>query len=210
MFANNHLAMLRKHISQQAEAIQSELKSDARLRVGVWLILLILTLQPIWFLQDYRLEKTQELDGLLTQEAKIRRTTSENLWQERATLSNQALIDLEKKIPSASSMGIAKATMQSMISALLEEVGAQTSRIDLQDPIETPLAGIYSVSVSVQLRFDEGTLLNILKSLETKEQGLVVERLEISKLQSGRALLFITAYFNLNSKRNDNAATDSH
>lgn len=210
MFANNHLAMLRKHISQQAEAIQSELKSDARLRVGVWLILLILTLQPIWFLQDYRLEKTKELDGLLTQEAKIRRTTSENLWQERAILSNQALIDLEKKIPSASSMGIAKATMQSMISALLEEVGAQTSRIDLQDPIETPLAGIYSVSVSVQLRFDEGTLLNILKSLETKEQGLVVERLEISKLQSGRALLFITAYFNLNSKRNDNAATDSH
>lgn len=207
MSASNQLAQLRKQVTQQTATIQSQLNSDTRLRIGVWLILLMLILQPIWFLQDYRAEKSAGLENLLVQEAKIRRTTSENLWQERAALSSQKLADLEQKISTASSLGVAKATLQSQISSLLDEVGAAGSRIDLQDPSETQISGIYRVSASIQLGLEQNRLFQLLESLENNQKGLVIERLEVSELRSGRALLFITAYFTLNEVRAHNATS---
>jgi hypothetical protein len=209
MSASNQLAQLRKQLSRQTASIQSQLNSDARLRIGVWLILLMLILQPIWFLQDYRTGQSAELDNLLSQEAKIRRTTSENLWQERASISSQKLADLEQKISAASSLGVAKATLQSQITSLLDDVGAADKRIDLQDPSETPITGIYRVSASIQLGLEQNRLFQLLESLENNQSGLVIERLEVSELRSGRALLFITAYFKLNGVREQNATANT-
>lgn len=203
MLTSNNLNSIKKELSK----LSSELKTDARLRSGAWFITFIVALQPIWLIQDYRTTKEAELEDLLKQEAKILRTTSEDFWQERATLSNKDLSDLEKKIPQTSSLGVAKATLQNLLSNNLEQIQAQNIRLDVQDPAKlTKPANIYRVSARIEFDFNEADLQELLAIFEKNDQAIAVEKLEINPARSKKAQLIIAVYFKLDTPRDDNAA----
>lgn len=203
MFASNTLNEIKKELSK----LSSELKADARLRAGAWLIALIVALQPIWLIQDYRFEKEAAFEDLLRQEAKILRTTSEDFWQDRATRSREDLSNLEKNVPIVSSLGVAKATLQNQLSNYLEQINAQNIRLDVQDPANVikPI-DTYRVSARIELDFNEADLQALLTIFEKSEQAMVVEKLEINPSRSTKAQLILAVYFKLEAPREDNAA----
>lgn len=203
MFASNTLNEIKKELSK----LSSELKADARLRAGAWLIALIVALQPIWLIQDYRFEKEAAFEDLLRQEAKILRTTSEDFWQDRATRSREDLRNLEKNVPIVSSLGVAKATLQNQLSNYLEQINAQNIRLDVQDPANVikPI-DTYRVSARIELDFNEADLQALLTIFEKSEQAMVVEKLEINPSRSTKAQLILAVYFKLEAPREDNAA----
>jgi hypothetical protein len=203
MLTNNSLNSAKKELSK----LSDELKADVRLRAGAWFIALIVALQPIWLLQDYRTTKEAELEDLLIQEAKILRTTSEDFWQERAARSNEDLSDLTNSIPLASSLGVAKATLQNLLSNNLEQINAQNVRLDVQDPTRlTKPSDTYRVSARIEFDFNEADLQTLLSIFEKNTQAIVVEKLEVNPSRSKRVQLMLAVYFKLDTPRAHDAA----
>ena len=196
---------LKKELNAILVSTKAQLESNLRLRLGAWLCLGIILLQPVWWLQETRNSLTTELTQLLEKEAKITRTSNEQEWFLREQQTNALKEQLLAKIAAADSLGIAQATLQNWLTELSAEVNLKNSRVTIDEPSDLEnIPNVYRVSARLDALFNEQSALAFLEKLEQHPSFLVIERAELGQLSQTRMIVYIAAYFKITTASAEN------
>jgi hypothetical protein len=189
---------LKRELGALLASTKAQLANNLRLRLGAWLCLGIILLQPIWWLQETRNNLTAELTQLLEKEAKILRTSNEQEWFSREQQTNELKTHLFAKIAPADSLGIAQATLQNWLTEISATAKLKNSRVTIDEPSSLDnIPNTYRVSARLDAIFDEQGALTFLENLEQHPSFLVIERAELGQLGQTRMIIYVAAYFKL-------------
>ena len=178
--------------------VREQVGQNTRLRMGVWLVLLVIILQPLWLLQDARASLELELVSALQKEAKVMRTASERAWLDRAEQAQAITEELTAKLADAATPGEAKASLQQWLVNWSSELALADAQISLDEPASLDsLPGHLRVSAQLNTRFSESGLYRLLEKIEKHQAKIIVERVDIDQRQKPRMRLYIVAYFKL-------------
>lgn len=176
-----------------------QVKDNTRLRVCLWIIAFILLAYPILLISDYKEAMVVELDRALEKEAKILRTANEKEWFDRAETLQQLQSNVESQFGEAESLGTAKAATFQTLRTWASDAKVNDAQIKLEDAVMVDEAnGIYRISGQISAAFELDSSFAFLEKLETNEQKIVVERMEVSQRTRPIFKLVIATYFKVN------------
>lgn len=194
------LEALKEEFRQLSPQVIEQVKENTRLRISLWIVVLIVVSYPLLMLADYNDSLLVELDSKLEKEAKIIRTASEKQWFERATYLENFGKELFEGFGVAESLGTAKAATYQQLSGWAESNGLIEHQIKLEEPVLVDEDnGIYRLSGEINARFEMQSSLVFLHQLESSKTKYVVERIEISQQTRPVFKLVIATYFKLTS-----------
>ncbi|MBU3023403.1 hypothetical protein [Aestuariibacter sp. A3R04] len=187
----------RELISQWQQAVE-QTRNNQRLRISLWLILVILVCYPLLVLSEYNQEIRSDIASALERESKIVRTASEKQWFDRA----EGLTALSQRLDSAfwlaATTGTAKATLYQTLSDWSQKHELDQVQIRLEDPL--PVEGqsnLYRIAGQIDTVFDVENSLNFLRDVETHTPQVIVERMEISQRTRPVHRIMIASYFKI-------------
>jgi len=183
------------------QRITVEWNNNNRLRIGSYVILLILG----WLVIDMLQLEKQELNGqqqqLQIKLEKIKRITNEKDWPEKAASIRKQLLLSEQKLWRADSLGLAQAQIQSWLAAELQRnriTGARL-KVDKAKTMKLENQDFWRVTATIEGIFAVEDLLRLLFKIEAYRQLFVIEKLDVRQTTDTRNSLVMTAYFKAKS-----------
>ena len=174
---------------------QRELANNARLRVGVWL-LVGLVLVYVVVVQTQRL---REVHSAYAQEARqlqaVEAALSRKDWPDLLQTERRIHDELAAHFWKAGSEGLAQAQLQAALDGLAGRLQLQRPRIrsGLSEAV-LDLPGICRVQVELNTEFQRGGELRLVHALATADRKLVADRLVMAR-RSSRVVATLSAYF---------------
>ena len=177
-------------------ALASELAGNARLRLGVYAVLLLLLLY--WLLAR---------SPALTQAGADHAAAAERLdraeallaaaeWQPRLAAARSANAALDTRFWDAETAAQAQAQLRKALADAAASAGVREPR--LQSGVGQPVPdapGLWRAQVRLSGIYDGGSELRLLHALATHRRKIVVDRLDLTPGRSARLLLLASAYF---------------
>jgi hypothetical protein len=191
------------------DALISQLRSQPRLRLGLWLVVAILWFYGILTLQEAADRALVDHDALAAQVVRMRAVGAEGEWPARAESARAKLVEMEARLWQAGSVGLSQATLQDLLGQMLREsavmrptlaVSTETSSDGESRPSgssELPALREGLWKVTAKLAFD-GTpmqLTGLLEALRAEERLLVVETLNVRASIGLHGEMTLAAYF---------------
>lgn len=174
----------------------SEWRRNSRLRLGAALAGLILAGYGVLALSDLEPPLRAEHQRLRQQLAATKNLMIQNYWGERRDAAKASRVQLESRLWSASSRGLAQADVQTWLNALLKVARLGEARMQVEPPREVEgQPGLWQVTARVEGPFTASGLLALLHAVETDERLTVVEQLEAREGRQPRFQLLLVAYF---------------
>ncbi|MBA4344750.1 MAG: hypothetical protein C0423_21625 [Methylibium sp.] len=179
---------------QWLSEVREQLASNARLRVGLGVVLFILWLYLILAAQDTIVAMRAQATQLSTQIDESRALTKQTFWPERAKAAEAQLDAIRALMWTESEQGLAEARMQDWVSVLATKTGVVLRDIALirGEPTTRVAAGVTAPGESAGLPpgharmrmrivadFDPATMSVMLAELAQGERMIKVERLRI-------------------------------
>ena len=178
----------------------NELRSNTRLRLGLWLILFILLAYGLLRLNDYQKELMIQYSSAQQQLNKLESIAGQKYWKQRKIDAETLKIELEKRLWKASSQGLARADFQSRLSISLRHAKLDKSRIKVEDiEVLTGTPTLWKVSARIDGVFKADLIAQLLRDMANNPEIIVVERLDIPPKGSKRFNLQVSAYFQANA-----------
>lgn len=179
-------------------ALISELRSNHRLRLGLWAILLILGVYGLLLVDDERQRLNKEYASQMEHLNKLFTVVGQTEWQERATQAESIYQQLSAKLWKAKSKGLAQAGFQTWLEQTALQAKINKPRIQVQPLLNPPgMPDLWQVTAKLEGEVQEEALKNFLFHLEQNPQWVLVERLEIMQGYQGRFSVFVSAFFTL-------------
>jgi len=146
-------------------------------------------------LHDYRVQLESGVENDLVRFQKLSLVAVETGWQDYATRAEMARGEVAQRLWIAPSEGVAKATVQSALEALLVKNSVEPRSI-LADAITESASGFHLVRVMLSLHgpFNSHAFYGFLRDLERSEHQFVVEHLEISAGQRSTFKMIVTGW----------------
>ena len=179
----------------------SELRSNRRALAGVSLILVILLVEGFLLLRDATLEKRAEYARERTRLQRVIAVGQERDWPQRATASRALRAQLDGRLWTAESDGIARADLQDWLSAMARDVGLSTIevRIELTTPKSLP-SDLRQVTATVTAQPEEAALIKLLDRIAQAPHLAVVERLSVRQRPNPYLEMVLSAYARIGAK----------
>lgn len=185
----------------------NELRQNARLRIGLSLIILITGLYYVLDLRDDNAGLAEQLHRLQAKKARILATTKQQGWPERLEQAKSIHSKAEKRLWDAPTLALAQANYQDWLKQQLLLAKAQRPNIKVgdveqarsnsatgktDDTEENPLPeGINRIPAKIEMDFTPSTLNDLLEHLEGSTRLVVIESLNV---KSPRVTLLVAAY----------------
>lgn len=175
--------------------VRSELADNLRARVGVWLILGLVSGYGLLVQSD----RLQDAAAAYAAEA-TRLARSETLqggedWTRLLAAERETHRALKDAFWQAETEGEAQARLQAVLTAMTKGLDLHRSRIRSGASLEVPdLPGVWQVQTSLNCHYRPGAELQVLYRLATHPKKLVVERLDVRR-EASRMTLVVSAYF---------------
>ena len=193
---------LKREFQRIYQSAKMQLDANQRLRLGAWLVLVIVLMQPVWWISAYRTSLLSELAQNLEKEAKIARIAKENEWLARAVDSKELAAQLYARVAKINSLGAAQATTQNWLSDYASQAQLEGVRIEVEAPIaQENIPGVYRVAAKIDAVFLERNAVSFFAMLEKHPSFLVVERADLGQGRQARITLFVIAYFEISAPR---------
>ena len=174
---------------------QIEVRSNARLRTGIWSILLIL----LFYLVLVQAERvSDEISAYNVQSVRLEKVLrlqdQEDLWR-LLELEKQAAARLQEYLWNADTLGVAQASLQQSINSILANMKVRNPRIrfGIAQPLEGA-QGVWQVQAQIDAHYSRGDEVKLLHDLATHPKKLIVDRLELDS-RGRRLLVQVSAYF---------------
>ena len=176
--------------------LASELAGNARLRLGIYAVLVLLLLY--WLLAR---------SPVLTQAGADHAAAAERLdraeallaaaeWQPRLAAARSANAALDVRFWDAETAAQAQAQLRKALADAAASAGVRAPR--LQSGVGQPVPdapGLWRAQVRLSGSYDGGSELRLLHELATHRKKIVVDRLDLTPGRSARLLLLASAYF---------------
>jgi len=174
----------------------SEIRRNTRLRMGLWLIALIIAVYALMALDDMRRAKAAQLTEAQAQLGRMRAIAQQQDWPKRAEAASALRKTLEAKLWSASSKGLAQANFQTWLAEQSTQAGLENTRLSVENTISVPnQPTLWQVSARLEGDFRQPAFDQLLFAFAQTEKQIQVERLEIRKSTNTRFNLVVTGYF---------------
>lgn len=173
-----------------------ELHRNSRLRLGLWLIGLILAGYGLFALDDQRRASQAELEQAREHLAKIQTIARQQDWPNRAEAAAELRQTLEAKLWTATSKGLAQANFQAWLSEQTKQSGLVNTRLAVENTVPVPgRPSLWRVGARLEGDFRQPALDQLLLALAREPRLIQIERLEIRKTTQSRFSLVVSGYF---------------
>lgn len=182
-------------ISVQLEQARAELRQNARLRAGVWLILLI-GLSYVLLVQSDRLALADlEFASQVEQLRKAQALQSSSGWTEQLVTQQSVSDALAGALWEAETQGLAQASLQAALNEMIAGLEIRNGRIrsGVMQPV-ADMPGVWQIQVQLDGSYRLGAELQLLYAIARYPNKLVIDRLDLSR-QNSRLLVLVSAYF---------------
>ena len=184
----------------------SQLRSNPRLRWGLWAIAAILWLYGILLLRDAMQEGAGQYESALKRAAALQAKGGEKAWLERAEQARLLRVELEARLWRATTPGLAQAGFQDWLNLALLQTGVGRPAITLAasgsgekeagDAASAGMPeGVWPVRAKLEFDFDPKAFLALTRRLAENPQKVTVESLSIRLEPIPRAEATLIAYF---------------
>lgn len=183
-------------LSAQIDSLRRELQGNQRLRLGIWLILLIFGYYLCMVLADYQQGLTEEYQDITEKSVRLAALLEQAEWPERARGAKAALVQLEAKLPTADSPGLAQANVRTWLDRELKKLRISSTRVRVDTAAQIPGAsGVLRVGATVEGTYRQDTFARLLLAIEAGPMLMSVEQLDIKLAKSQRFSLVFNSYF---------------
>jgi hypothetical protein len=173
-----------------------ELRTNLRLRLGLWLIIAIVGFYGILTLDDYRKKLVKDYQSQANYFLQLQSVINETQWSTRVEQIRALKVPLEDKLWKATSKGLAQANLQTWLDAQAKAAKLEIHRLTVEEPVETKeKPTLWQVSAQMDGVFVSQGLEALLLILYQYSQWVIVERLDIQTPPNGRFTLVVTVYF---------------
>ena len=115
---------------------------------------------------------------------------------QRATEARAMRVQIEDKLWTATTKGLAQANLQAWLDSQLKSATIAEARLKVEAALDVPkYANLWQVTAQIEGVFTPASLELFLLRMGEHPQWLVIDRLEIHHTQSPRFTLIIIAYF---------------
>ncbi len=193
----------------------NQLRANARLRVGMVLIIAVGWLYGVLTLRDEVNDQTQRFRSSTQAIARLKAQLAQTDWGTRAVAARAMAVQLEGKLWQAPTPGLAQAALQDWLMkamakagianpqvtvATVEETGAgngaSTQSSDPAAPNEAnDPADLWKIKAKLNFEFNPTTLMDFLAALETNDLQTTVRLLTARKDPAPRVEMELLAYF---------------
>jgi len=173
-----------------------ELRTNVRLRLGLWLIAAIVGFYGILALDDYRQKLMKDYQSQANHLMQLQSVINETQWQARVEQIRALKVPLEEKLWKATSKGLAQANLQTWLDTQAKTAKLEIHRLTVEEPIETKeKPALWQISAQIDGVFVSSGFENLLLAISQHPQWVIVERLDIQAPPNGRFTLVVTVYF---------------
>ncbi len=175
--------------------LREELAENPRLRLGLWLILLI----SLFYLLLVQAERNDtalgEYAGALQRLEKARELSSAEGWTAALEQVRQRQESLRAALWDAETQGFAQASLQGALSDLMTGLEIRSGRIrsGVSQPLPD-LPGVWQIQAQIDGTYRPGAELKLLYGIARHPRKLVIDRLDLSR-QNSRLVVLVSAYF---------------
>ena len=174
-----------------------EWNANPRLRLGGYVIAALLAIYLVFVLNDWRKALHEQYQQRTLQLYKMAALSGQEHWLARAEQARTLRKALEAQIPSAASVGLAQAEVQTSVQDLLRAFGQGLS-------VETSPAaqlaerpGIWRLPVVLRGPLSATQLIEILRRIESGDRLVLVEQIAFDNQQRPNATLTTVAYYRI-------------
>jgi hypothetical protein len=176
----------------------TELRQNIRLRVGVWLIIVILMSYTILRLNDYNKRLYQEYQEAAIHLNHLQTVANQTYWEERSQQALNSRYHLEGRLWEASTKGLAQATFQKWLNTQLTKAKIDENvnlKVDRAKDVAN-VANVWQVTAKLEANFEAKNFNLLLAALTKNLQLTTIERLNIRLIRKRlKFSLIIVAFF---------------
>ena len=162
-------------IATQLRGAREEWRTNTRLKWGVALVALIAFAYACLVLGDWRRDLHDEYQDRTIQLYKMTALADQDYWLARAQSAQAIEKALQAEVPSASTIGLAQAEVQTLVRQLMNAYGRGLSSDASPPSMVSGQPGLWRVPVTLRGVVSQGQLLEILRRLENSDRLIVVE-----------------------------------
>ncbi len=177
-------------------------RQNPKLRLGGWLILVILLTYLFLLLSDREAALKKDYRNMSARLERLDLLARQKEWVGRADAVRAFVVQMEGRFWKASSRGLAQAKVQIWVDNLLAKKGITDARTQVEPARDmTGYESVWQVGARLEAPFAPHKLTDLLHTLETHRQIVTVEQLDVLNTNRPRFTLVFKAYFQANSER---------
>ena len=197
----------------------TQLRANARLRVGLALIIAIAWLYGVLTLRDEVQAQSQRYRNDHLAIARLTNQLAEPEWPARASTARALAVQMEGRLWQAPTPGLAQAAYQDWLTVAMVKAGITAPQVTVTvvdeaapapqaDATAAPdaLTDVWKLKARVLFEFNPPALMDFLAGLENHERQSVVRQLTVRREPSPRVEMELTAYFQKQGSANGNNA----
>lgn len=179
-----------------SQSLIKELHNNARLRIGLGLIALILASYIFLLLDEYRQKLQTEHETQVKRLAQLEGVTRQTEWTQRASDARALMVELQDKLWRANSKGLAQANLQAWLDSQIKAATITDTRLTIESTVDsTKYENLWQVTAQINGNFTASSLDTLLLAFAKNPQWVMVDRLEIYRTKPAKFLLVVTAFF---------------
>ncbi len=195
-------------LTESLPTLLAGIKTNPRLRLGIWLIVGIAWLYGLLLLRDEVKHATSEHQALAKKVARVGAQAGQNEWVERVEPAQAMQLQLESRLWRESTIGLAQAGFQDWINQAVQQASLTRPVVSVAVQEESasdknaagtketePNRDLWKVSAKLSFDFTPKNLYALLGRLAGHDKQIVVETLVIRGAPAPRAELLLVAYF---------------
>jgi hypothetical protein len=179
------------------ENVRAEIADNFRLRIGLWSVLGIFLVWVSLVWSDVNAMLYQSIKEQQQVYVRLQDIEGEDIWQGRLSEVQAKVSQLETKLWSADSEGLAKAKIQSELATLTKPSGVEKQVIKVGSPqLLEDFQGVSRVRARVGVTLQSDELHTLLNNLDSSEKLLVVDQLNFKFIRGKWNIeLMVSAFF---------------
>lgn len=182
-------------VSSGVNDVLRELNSNQRLRIGVWIILIMAMAYGLLTLSDWENRLETDYKDTALRLIKLTDISNQTSWPGRASAARALTVRLESSLWKTNSAGLAQASAQNWINSQLKKCRISNAKTSIKDTLTLDgYPGIWQVSASIEAPFAPYSFFELLEAIE-KEKAIVIEQLDILQTRRNMFTLGFKIYF---------------
>lgn len=177
--------------------VQRNLADSARLRIGVWVILLILVLYIVLVVADIAAEVSDQYQQVHTRLLKVQNLEGQDYWADRLAIEKAVSRELLARVQQSSSESLARAGLQVEIDKIIKSAQLKSASLNLGafEPVKG--TNLYRLAAELTAQMSKGSALTMLEAFASYQSLVGVEMFEMTLDGNRRIHVQFSVYFSI-------------
>ena len=180
---------------KQLQPIKKEWEANPRLRFGVWIVLIVLSLEVINQAADWRASQQDSYQQTAQRLSRMQALQGQTVWQKRVISSQASLEKMQERLWRTTSASLARADVQAWLKQRIADSGISKFTMSVLPLTSSELPGVLELHASVSGTYTPASIAKLLYELESSSSMVVVSYLDLVNRRHQLFRLELLVYF---------------